>query len=168
MNIGSVYRRFPAETDCLAHIEQVRWKGRPVCPYCASARVTRAKDNWRYHCNACNTSFSATVNTIFHHTHLDLQKWFLAISLILAAKKAPSARQLGRDIQVNRNTAWYLGMRIRRAMADSAARELLTAIVEMDETNIDGKPRAGGKPSMQGRGREAAKERQSLWGSGAK
>jgi hypothetical protein len=106
----------------------------------------------RYHCNACKTTFSATVNTIFHHTHLPLQKWFLAISLILNAKKGISARQLARDIQVNRNTAWYLGMRIRRAMMDSAERDLLTGIVEMDETFIGGKPRKGGPPCPRGRG----------------
>ena len=70
----------------------------------------------RHHCNGCNTTFSVTVDTIFHHTHLDLQKWFLAISLVLNAKKGMAARQLARDIKVNKNTAWYMGMRIRNAM----------------------------------------------------
>jgi transposase-like protein len=151
-NIVSIYKRFPSEASCLAHIEQVRWKGRPTCPYCTSTQVTKAKDDWRHHCNACNTSFSVTVNTIFHHTHLDLQKWFLAISLMLNAKKGISARQLARDIEVNKNTAWYLNMRIRRAMLDSAERELLTGICEMDETYIGGKPRPGGPPLRRGRG----------------
>ena len=151
-NIVSIYKRFPTENDCLAHIERVRWNGRPVCPYCTSDRVTHAKADWRLHCNACNTSFSATVNTIFHHTHLDLQKWFLAIALMLNAKKGISARQLARDIEVNKNTAWYLNMRIRRAMADGAERALLTGICEMDETYIGGKPRKGGPRLTRGRG----------------
>ena len=151
-NIVSIYKRFPFENDCLAHIETVRWKGRPVCPYCTSTRVSPATSEQRHHCNACNTTFSATVNTIFHHTHLPLQKWFLALTLILNAKKGISARQLARDIDVNRNTAWYLGMRIRRAMVDGAERELLTGIVEMDETYIGGKPRKGGPPLTRGRG----------------
>jgi len=46
----------------------------------------------RYHCNNCNTSFSVTVGTIFHRTHLPIQKWFLAIAIILNAKKGLSAR----------------------------------------------------------------------------
>ena len=153
MNIVSIYERFPTEDSCLAHIEQVRWKGRVACPYCTSDRVTRAKSGKRHHCNACNTSFSVTVNTIFHHTHLPLQKWFLALSLILNARKGISARQLARDLGVNRNTAWYLGMRIRRAMIDSTERELLTGIIETDETYIGGKPRKGsGQPRPRGRG----------------
>jgi transposase-like protein len=145
-NIVSIYKRFPTEESCLAHIEQVRWKGRPTCPYCTSERVTREKTGWRLHCNACNTSFSVTVNTIFHHTHMDLQKWFLAIVLMLNAKKGLSARQLGRDIEVNKNTAWYVNMRIRRAMIEGPERELLTGICEMDETYVGGKPRKGGPP----------------------
>jgi transposase-like protein len=150
-NIVSIYKRFPTGDACLAHIEQVRWKGRPTCPYCTSPRVSKTT-GWRHHCNACNTSFSVTVNTIFHHTHLDLQKWFLAISLILNAKKGLSARQISRDIDVNKNTAWYLGMRIRRAMLDATERDLLTGIVEMDETYVGGKPRPGGPALKRGRG----------------
>ena len=83
-------------------------------------------------------------------TKLDLQKWFLGISLILNAKKGISARQLARDLLVNKNTAWYMAMRIRRAMIED--RELMSGFVEMDETYIGGKPRKGDEPSKRGRG----------------
>jgi len=97
------------------------------------------KKELRHHCNTCNTTFSVTVGTIFHKTKMDLQKWFVAISLILNAKKGISARQLARDIEVNKDTAWYVEMRVRRAMNEQG--EFLTGIVEMDETYIGGKPR---------------------------
>lgn len=148
MNIVQIYSKFPTEEDCIAHIENVRWRGKPVCPYCASDRVSA--NEHRQHCNNCNTSFSVTVNTIFHHTHLPLQKWFLAISLILNAKKGLSARQLGRDLEINKNTAWYMGMRIRNAMFEQG--ELMRGIVEMDECYIGGKPRKGTGPHKRGRG----------------
>ncbi len=150
MNIVNIYRQFPTEADCIAHIECVRWHGKPVCPYCKSDRVTPMPKEARHHCNACNTTFSATVNTIFHHTHLDLQVWFLAISLILNAKKGISGRQLARDLEVNKNTGWYIGMRIRNAMFDQG--DLLRGIVEMDECYIGGKPRKGTGPHKRGRG----------------
>lgn len=150
MNIVAIYKKFPLESDCIAHIERVRWHGKPVCPYCTSERVTAVPNEQRHHCNACNTSFSATVNTIFHHTHLPLQKWFLAISLILNAKKGMSSRQLARDLEVNKNTAWYMGMRIRNAMFEQG--ELLKGIVEMDETYIGGKLRKRTGPHKRGRG----------------
>jgi transposase-like protein len=87
------------------------------------------KDGLRYHCNNCNTSYSVTVGTIFHKTHVDLQKWFLAMAMIINALKSISVRQLARDIEVNKNTAWYMVMRIRQAMLTNG--ELLRGIVEM-------------------------------------
>jgi len=159
VNIVEIYRRFPTANDCIAHLERVRWQGRPLCPYCKSDRTTPMKSEQRHHCNSCNTTFSVTVDTIFHHTHLDLQKWFLAISLVLNAKKGLSARQLARDIEVNRNTAWYMGMRIRNAMIEQP--ELMRGIVEMDECYIGGKPRKGNRPGPEGgthkRGRGTSK-----------
>lgn len=154
MNIVSIYKKFPTEADCISHIERVRWNGKPVCPYCKSTRTSRMPSESRHHCNGCNTTFSVTVDTIFHHTHLPLQKWFLAISLVLNAKKGISARQLGRDLEVNKNTAWFMGMRIRNAMFEQG--ELLKGIVEMDECYIGGKPRKGSGPHKRGRGTSKA------------
>ena len=150
MDIVEIYNRFPKEQDCLKYLEKVRWKGKPACPYCGSTNCTPMSKENRHHCNTCNTSYSVTVRTIFHKTKLPLQKWFLALCLILNVKKGISARQFARDIKVNKDTAWYMGMRIRRAMLDQ--RDLLLGIVEMDETYIGGKPRKGGGPNKRGRG----------------
>lgn len=116
MNIKKIYRCFPTQKSCIRHLEQVRWNGKPRCPYCKSAKQSSTKGVIRYHCNSCNTSYSVTVGTIFHKTHVDLQKWFLAISIIINSVKSISARQLAKDIKTNKNTAWYISMRIRRAM----------------------------------------------------
>ena len=142
MDIVSIFEQFPAQADCIAHLESVRWPDGPVCPYCgAYTNTTPLPKQQRHHCNACNTTFSITVRTIFHHTHLPLQKWFLAITLTLNAKKGLSARQLARDLRVNKNTAWRVAMQIRKAMSEVEQRNLLTGLVEADETYIGGKPR---------------------------
>ena len=151
MNIVQVYEQFPTEDDCLNHLEQVRWPNGPTCPYCNSRNSTQLPKEHRHHCNSCNTSYSVTVGTIFHKTKIDLQKWFVAISLILNAKKGISSRQLARDLAVNKNTAWYIQMRVRKAMMEQ--RELLHGLVEVDETYVGGKPRKGsGSKNKRGRG----------------
>ena len=143
MNIVKIYEKFPTDNDCLSHLERIRWGDKPRCPYCNSTNSTPLPKENRYHCNNCNTSYKVTVGTIFHHTHLPLQKWFLAITIILNAKKSIPARQLSRDLQVNKDTAWRISMKIRDAMIQREQRELLTGIVEADETYIGGKPRKG-------------------------
>ena len=77
------------------------------------------------------------VGTIFEDTNMELPKWFVAIGLILNAKKGLSSRQLARDIEVNRNTAWYMQMRIRKAMNEHDL--ILSGIIEIDETYMGGK-----------------------------
>ena len=136
MNIIQVFNRFKTQQDCIAYLEKVRWNDEPTCPYCGSKNDTPLPKEQRHHCNNCNTSYSVTVGTIFHRTHLPLQKWFLALSLILNAKKGIAARQLARDLEVHRNTAWRISMKIREAMTQRVQRDLLTGVVEMDETFI--------------------------------
>ncbi len=152
MDIIKIYELFPTEDDCISHLEGVRWNNTPKCPYCKSANATPLPKERRHHCNNCNTSFSVTVGTIFHHTHLPLQKWFLATTLILNAKKGISARQLSRDLHVTKDTAWRISMKIRDAMREREHRDLLTGIVEVDETYIGGKPRKGTGTHKRGRG----------------
>lgn len=155
MNIIEVFERFPTQESCIEHLESVRWPEGPTCPYCKSSNATPMPEEGRHHCNNCKTSFSVTVGTIFHHTHLPIQKWFLAISLILNAKKGVSSRQLSRDLKVNKDTAWRISMKIREAMSQKWQRELLTGVVEMDETFIGGKPRKGKDTNIKrGRGSE--------------
>ena len=143
MNIIQVFEQFPTQQDCIAHLEAARWGDKPSCPYCGS--LNTARNQHRHRCYDCKTSFSVTVGTIFHHTHMPLQKWFLAVMLMLNAKKGLSALQLSRDLSVNKNTAWRITMQIRKAMTQAEQRNLLTGIVEMDETYVGGKPRKGTK-----------------------
>ena len=152
MNIIEVFQQFPTQETCIEHLERARWPEGTRCPYCTSDRTARLQH--RHRCYACKTSFSVTVGTIFHHTHMPLQKWFLAVTLILNAKKGLSALQLSRDLKVNKNTAWRIAMQIRKSMTQANQRNLLTGIVEMDETYVGGKPRrgSGGEPPKRGRG----------------
>ena len=145
-SIVSIYRRFPTKEDCLNHLEQVRWGETPCCPYCKSEKVSRKKEKEqrnRWQCSLCRKSFSVTVGTIFHNSHVDLQRWFLLIALMFSAKKGLSAMQAARDLEMRRPTVWSMMHRIRKAMMDDGV--LLAGIVEMDETYIGGKPRKGRK-----------------------
>lgn len=107
------------EERCLAHLEYIRWSGKPTCPYCDSIKSTRMKEKRRYHCNHCFTSYSVTVNTIFHHSHIDLVKWFRAIFLISTSQDKISARVLATEINVTKNTALSMIKRIQKAKAEN-------------------------------------------------
>ncbi len=102
--------------ECLAYLEKLRWNGTPTCTYCGSTRATRIKGEHRYHCNACFTSYSVMVRTMFHRTRIGLDKWFLAIYLISKSQEKISIRKLASTIQVNKNSASVVRARIYRSL----------------------------------------------------
>ena len=158
MDLITIFQRFPDHESCIEHLERVRWPHAPACPHCGAMNVGRKADGeriGRWNCHSCHASFNVLSGTIFQKTKIELQKWFLAISLIINAKKSISSYQLSRDLDLNQKTAWYMAMRIRRAMVDQG--DLLTGIVEADEAYIGGKPRKPNKhedgvPGKRGRG----------------
>jgi len=145
MNIIQIFKQFPTQKSCIKHLEKLRWGKTPVCVYCGSTNTNplNQEGRYRHYCNGCCKAFNVTVGTIFHGTHVPLQKWFLLISLMQNAKKGLSSCQAARDIEMNRPTVWSMMHRIRKAMGSDNS--LLSGIIEMDETYVGGKPRKDNK-----------------------
>jgi transposase-like protein len=163
MNLIDVVKEFGTPEACNDFLEQMRWPEGVQCIHCDSKRVskytkkasTRKRLNAKtgaeeikavparilYVCLDCNKQFSVTEGTIFNDTHLSLDKWFLAVALMVNAKKGLSALQLKRDVKCAYKTAWYLSHRIRKAMGmiEAADDEPLAGTVEIDETYMGSK-----------------------------
>jgi transposase-like protein len=152
MNLIDVTKQFPTDEECLGYIEKMRWPDGVVrCPVCGADKVSRitrksTSKNVRksvFQCleKTCKQQFSATSGTIFNDSHLPLHKWFMALAIVVDAKKSISANQLKEHLGIGSyRTAWYLAHRIRKAMADEHGPfEQLRGIVEVDETYIGGK-----------------------------
>lgn len=163
MNLIETTKRFGDQESCVNYLEAARWPDGVQCLKCDARHISRITTNATeskrkdpktgevkvrkvparivYQCYACGHQFSATTGTIFHDTHLALEKWFLAVALMVNAKKGISALQMKRDLKVAYKTAWYLNHRIREAMAliETADGEKLEGTVEADETYIGGK-----------------------------
>ena len=61
---------------------------------------------------------------------------------MVKAKKGISSPQLARDLEMDAKSAWYSMTRIRQEMErQDGDSELLSGIVEADETWVGGKPR---------------------------
>lgn len=143
MDIIKLISKFPTEESCFLFLEELRWAGTPCCIHCGSIHVGRKnnksiEDGWN--CYDCGSSFSVIAGTLFHKTRISLQKWFIAISMILNSKKSISSTALARHLDMNQKTAWNISMKIRFHMKNDDS-ELLEGIVEADETYIGGAAR---------------------------
>lgn len=160
MNLLTIFSKFPTQATCIEHLENIRFGNRPYCPHCKANRVERKSDGnrvGRWNCHACKSSFNVLSGTIFEKTSTPLQKWFLAIGLMINAKKSISSYQLARDLDLSQSTAIRIQHKIRAQMASEQGEITLQGIIESDETYIGGKPRKPNKreddePQPRGRG----------------
>jgi transposase-like protein len=148
MNLMSVHQQFTNEDDALDYLVKSRWPDGVRCISCNHDKVytisTKGKTGKPcrlFECAKCGLHFSATTGTLFHDSHLPLQKWFMAMALMCEAKKGISALQVSRHLGIQYKTAWYLCHRIRKAMQEQEKKPLGSRgqIVEIDETNLGGR-----------------------------
>jgi len=148
MNLMSVHQQFATEDEALDYLVSSRWPDGARCiscdhdkVYAISTRGKTGKPCRLFECAKCGLHFSATTGTLFHDSHLPLQKWFMAMALMCEAKKGISALQVSRHLGIQYKTAWYLCHRIRKAMQEHELEPLGSKgqTVEIDETHIGGR-----------------------------
>lgn len=130
--------KYNTDEKCRETLMHLRWPAGVKCPKCQSENVAPVSDRKVFVCYSCRYQFSATVNTIFHDSHLPLTTWFFVVYLMTESRKGISANQIKRMLGISYKTAWYLCHRIRKAMEETDSHKM-TGTVEIDETYIGGK-----------------------------
>jgi transposase-like protein len=84
--------------------------------------------------------FSVKVGTIFEDSPVGLDKWLVALWLIVNCKNGISSYEIGKAIGVTQKTAWFMDHRIRLAL-HAGLFQKIAGEVEVGETFIRGKAR---------------------------
>jgi transposase-like protein len=148
MNLFSRAKLFPTEDAAIEYWIATRWPDGVRCVSCDHETVYRiqtvgktGKPALIFECGKCALHFSPTAGTLFHDSHLPLQKWFAAIALMCEGKKGISANQMKRHLGVTYKTAWFMCHRIRKAMSDEFIDPLGSEgqVIEVDESFVGGR-----------------------------
>jgi transposase-like protein len=136
-------RYFVDPDVCLDFVAEMRWPNGVSCPHCGRGRVSYLKTRriWKCMNGECHKQFSAKVGTIFEDSPIPLDKWMVAVWMIVNCKNGISSWELHRAIKVTQKTAWFMLHRIRLAMQHRYLGTKLDGEVEADETFIGGKVR---------------------------
>ncbi len=137
MDLCKLIEQYGDDSNCRKALENFRWPEGVRCPSCQSDKISRIVARNQFDCDSCRYQFSVLSGTIFHDTHLPLQKWFLATYLLCESKKGMSALQMQRMLHTTYRTAWHLCYRIRAAMQETEPKKL-SGTVEIDETYVAG------------------------------
>ncbi len=134
-------KTFADDQFCIDIIAAMRWAdGQAICPKCGKTdnHFMASRKVWQCKNKECKKQFSVKVGTIFEDSALSLEKWLMAMWLIVNAKNGISSYELHRAIGITQKSAWFVLHRIRDAMTVGSI-EKMTGTVEMDETYVGGK-----------------------------
>lgn len=116
----------------------MRWpKGQIECPRCSATEHSFIKTRRIWFCKGCKKQFTVKVGTIFEDSPLGMDKWMIAVWMIVTCKNGVSSYEIASALGITQKSAWHMMHRVRRAMQDGSFRKM-SGEVEADETFIGG------------------------------
>lgn len=153
LTVQEFWQAFQSEDACLGHLMQVRYGLTLDCPKCGKhSKFHRIRKEPTYACQWCGHRIYPMAGTIFHRSHVPLQKWFYAIYLFTTSRHGVPAKELERQLGVSYPTAFRMAHQIRKHMAKVDGDAGLSGHVEADETYVGGRKVHGRAKGTTGRG----------------
>lgn len=136
-------RYFQDEQVCINTVAEMRWPNGPICQKCGHREHYYLATQKRWKCKACKKQFSVKVGTIFEDSPISLDKWLIALWMLVNCKNGISSYEVGRALGVTQKSAWFMLHRLRLALQTKSLVKLggPGSEVEVDETFIGGKAR---------------------------
>lgn len=134
---------FNDPTNCRDFLVARRWRKGVTCPRCESDNVLFLEKYNRWHCRQGHDApqFTLKTGTIMEDSPIKLDKWLLAMWMVVNCKNGVSSYEIHRATGVTQKSAWFMNHRIRLALGMGPEERKLSGQVEVDETFIGGKAR---------------------------
>jgi transposase-like protein len=118
----------------------LRWPNGIECPRCGSKEHSFISTRCIWFCKGCKKQFTVKVGSIFEDSPLGMDKWMLAIWLLVTCKNGISSYEVAGHLNITQKSAWRLLQRVRKAVHSGSFAKFV-AECELDETFIGGKAR---------------------------
>lgn len=141
--LAEAIRFFGNPQNCVDAVAAMRWPdGKPTCPKCGGQDHYWLATQWRWKCKngQCGKQFSVKQGTVFEDSPLSLDKWLIALWMLVNCKNGISSYEVAATIGVTQKSAWFMLQRLRKALQDEHNTKL-DGTVEVDESFIGGKAR---------------------------
>jgi transposase-like protein len=136
-------RYFSDDQICINTIAKMRWANGPICPKCGHGEHYYLATQKRWKCKKCAKQFSVKVGTIFEDSPITLDKWLVALWMLVNCKNGISSYEVGRALGLTQKSAWFVLHRLRLALQEQSLVKIggEGKPVEVDETFIGGAAR---------------------------
>jgi transposase-like protein len=141
--LSDAIRYFGDPQVCVDTVAGMRWPNGPVCPSCGHGEHYYLATQKRWKCKKCSKQFSVKVGTIFEDSAIALDKWLIALWMLVNCKNGISSYEVGRDLGITQKSAWFVLHRLRLALQAGCMDKMggKGKHVEVDETFIGGAAR---------------------------
>jgi len=135
-------RHFSDEQVCINTVAKLRWPDGPVCPACGHKEHYYLATQKRWKCKECYKQFSVKLGTIFEESPIPLDKWLIALWMIVNCRNGISSYEVGRTLGITQKSAWFVLHRLRFALRTGSIEKMgggENSEIEVDETYVGGK-----------------------------
>lgn len=132
---------FKDEQTCIDAVVALRWPDGPICPKCGHNQHYYLATQRRWKCKQCKKQFSVKVGTIFEDSPIPLEKWLIALWMLVNCRNGVSSYELGRSLGMTQKSAWFVLHRLRLALREGNLAKMggNGNAVESDEAYIGGR-----------------------------
>jgi transposase-like protein len=109
-------KHFASEQVCIDAIAAIRWPNGPVCPACGHKEHYYLKTQKRWKCKECHKQFSVKLGTIFEDSPVSLDKWLIALWMLVNCRNGISSYEVSRSLGLTQKSAWFVMHRLRLAL----------------------------------------------------
>jgi transposase-like protein len=132
-------KHFSDEQVCIDTVASLRWPDGPACPACGHKQHYYLKTQKRWKCKECYKQFTVKLGTIFEDSPIPLDKWLIALWMLVNCKNGVSSYEISRDLGITQKSAWFVLQRLRLALQDKTFEKKFGSggsEVEVDETFV--------------------------------
>lgn len=139
-------RYFSNEQVCINAVALLRWPdGKPTCPACGHQEHYYLASQRRWKCKECWKQFSVKVGTIFEDSPLGLDKWLVALWMLVNCKNGVSSYEIHRALGISQKAGWFMLHRLRLVLSGKSGIGAISKMggpgseFEADETFVGGR-----------------------------
>lgn len=118
------------EAEAIRFLELIRWNGIPISPFSPNSPIYVCSNN-KYRCKHSGKYFNVRTNTIFHGSHLSLNLWFKAISMIQQNPNVIAA-DLASELKLSARSSSILLSKLRTQLGIYKSRFKKPSEIEVD------------------------------------
>src|SRR5215475_8499733 len=117
-------KHFSNEQVCIDTVAALRWPDGPVCPTCGHKEHYYLATQKRWKCKECWKQFSVKLGTIFEESLIGLDKWLIALWMLVNCRNGVSSYEVARTVGITQKSAWFVLHRLRLALQNQSITKL--------------------------------------------